>query len=336
MFLPWCSSLCFALLLSSFQTGLAKENFLKYGRKRYDPDRKALPYKTILVDHSGHGDFSSVQSAIDSIPEENKNWVRVYIRAGTYREKVNIPSKKPFIILKGEGKRRTQIVWDDHDSTLQSPTFTSSADNIVVRSVAFVNSYNFPHNNNPRMPAVAAMVTGDKTAFYQCRFAGLQDTLWDEAGRHYFKDCSIQGAVDFIFGSGQSIYEDCSIQVLEEGGVITAQGRRNPDDTNGFVFKGCTVFGSSSVFLGRPWGSYSRVLFYDSKFSNIVDPKGWDAWNSVGHEDRLTFAEYGNFGPGADTSKRVNWSKKLSPQGLEELSSISFINADNWIEEQPI
>jgi hypothetical protein len=69
------------------------------------------------------------------------------------------------------------------------------------------NSYNFPHDNNPRLPAVAAMITGDKTAFYQCGFAGVQDTLWDEAGRHYFKRCTIQGAVDFIFGSGQSIYE---------------------------------------------------------------------------------------------------------------------------------
>ncbi|RQP01965.1 hypothetical protein POPTR_017G054700v4 [Populus trichocarpa] len=269
------------------------------------------------------------------MPSDNKNWVCIHVRAGTYREKVKIPYNKPYIILRGEGKRRTKIVWDDHFSTAQSPTFVSLADNIVVRSITFVNSYNFPHDNNPRLPAVAAMITGDKTAFYQCGFAGVQDTLWDEAGRHYFKRCTIQGAVDFIFGSGQSIYEGCSIQVLE-GGFITAQGRTNPSDANGFVFKGCNVFGKSSVYLGRPWRGYSRVLFYKSNFSNIVDPEGWNAWNFVGHENHITFAEYGNFGPGAEISKRVSWANKLSPQSLEELTSMSFINAENWIEKQPI
>lgn len=51
------------------------------------------------------------------------------------------------------------------------------------------------------------MIAGDKSAFYRCGFAGYQDTLWDDQGRHYFDHCSIQGAVDFIFGMGQSIYE---------------------------------------------------------------------------------------------------------------------------------
>ena len=51
------------------------------------------------------------------------------------------------------------------------------------------------------------MVTGDKTRFIRCGFFGLQDTLWDDQGRHYYQRCTIQGAVDFIFGSGQSIFE---------------------------------------------------------------------------------------------------------------------------------
>ncbi|KAJ6734482.1 ACYL-COA THIOESTER HYDROLASE YBHC-RELATED [Salix purpurea] len=305
-----------------FKLGLANNNLQKYG-KGYDPYRKTLPNRTLLVDKSGHGNFSSIQSAIDSIPSENKNWVCIHIRAGTYREKVKIPYNKPYIILKGEGKRRTKIVWDDHFSTAQSPTFASLADNIVVRSINFVNSYNFPHNNSPRLPAVAAMITGDRTAFYKCGFAGVQDTLWDEAGRHYFKRCTIQGAVDFIFGSGQSIYEGCSIQVLE-GGFITAQGRTNPNDANGFVFKGCNVFGNSPVYLGRPWRGYSRVLFYKSNFSNIVDPKGWNAWDFVGHENHIAFAEYGNFGPGADTSRRVSWANKLNPSNIGRINQHVF------------
>ena len=62
-------------------------------------------------------------------------------------------------------------------------------------------------NQNPRAPAVAAMVSGDKTKFLRCGFYGLQDTLWDDHGRHYYYNCTIEGAVDFIFGGGQSIFE---------------------------------------------------------------------------------------------------------------------------------
>lgn len=71
------------------------------------------------------------------------------------------------------------------------------------------NDYNLPaaRNSNPRKQAVAAMISGDKASFYNCGFYGIQDTLWDVEGRHYFKNCFIQGAVDFIFGAGQSLYE---------------------------------------------------------------------------------------------------------------------------------
>ena len=64
------------------------------------------------------------------------------------------------------------------------------------------------------VPAVAAMVSGDKTYFYSVGFYGFQDTLWDDQGRHYYKNCLIQGAVDFIFGAGQSIYEVIIVMVL--------------------------------------------------------------------------------------------------------------------------
>lgn len=54
-----------------------------------------------------------------------------------FREKVNIPYDKPYIILKGEGKRKTLVEWGDHDSTAQSPTFTAVADNVVVKCMSF-------------------------------------------------------------------------------------------------------------------------------------------------------------------------------------------------------
>lgn len=54
--------------------------------------------------------------------------------------------------------------------------------------------------------AVAMRISGDKAAFHHCHFIGFQDTLCDDRGRHFFKDCYIEGTVDFIFGNGKSLY----------------------------------------------------------------------------------------------------------------------------------
>lgn len=92
----------------------------------------------ITVDQSGHGNFSSIQSAINAIPPNNNRWICISIKAGIYREKVKIPYDRPYIILKGHGKRRTRVIWDDHQSVAESPTFTCVADNIVVKKISFL------------------------------------------------------------------------------------------------------------------------------------------------------------------------------------------------------
>ncbi|KAL2347812.1 hypothetical protein Fmac_001812 [Flemingia macrophylla] len=265
MLLHWCCIVCFFLLVGLRVEVANAKIYRKVGQKN-------LPYRSIVVDPSGRGNFSTIQSAIDSVPSNNKYWVSIKVMAGTYREKVKIPDDKPYIILKGEAKRRTVVEWGDHDNTSQSPTFTSMADNIFVKSMSF-------------------------------------------------RRCSIS-----VIGGA-----------LDPGlpGFITAQGRTSPDDENGFVFKDCNVFGNGTTYLGRPWRSYARVLFYQTNMSNIVQPSGWNAWNFAGHEGNITFAEYGNFGTGSDTSKRVNWTKKLDLETIENMTSTKFVDSDGWLQNLP-
>jgi len=42
-------------------------------------------WKTIVVDQSGHGDFTTVQSAVNSVPDGNRDWVRIHVKRGTYK-----------------------------------------------------------------------------------------------------------------------------------------------------------------------------------------------------------------------------------------------------------
>ncbi|KAL2507096.1 putative pectinesterase 29 [Forsythia ovata] len=304
--------------------------------------RKSVVYRTIYVDPSSKGNFKTIQSAIDSVPSNNNNWICIYIKAGVYREAVKIPYDKPFIFLKGAGKWKTYVVWDNHESIATSATFTCDADNIIVKSMTFTNSYNRSPggSGNPMRTALAAKISGDKSSFYRCGFLGLQDTLWDVQGRHYFKLCSIQGAVDFIFGSGQSIYERCTISVIASSlkgsvGFITAQSRTSPNETNGFVFKDCKIVGNGQTFLGRAWRDYARVIFYNTSMSGIVVSQGWSSWGVPnGDENQLTFGEYYCRGPGSNTAGRVKWANRLSDDLLNQLTSMSFIDDQGWMSKQ--
>ncbi|XP_047949490.1 probable pectinesterase 29 [Salvia hispanica] len=286
---------------------------------------------TIVVDQSNRGDFTTVQAAINSVPSGNLEWTIINIREGIYREQVIIPYDKPFIILQGTGIQTTIISWNGHGPIDRDATFNSEANNTIARDISFVNSYNTPPkvNTNPMVRAVAARIKGDNSAFYRCGFFGLQDTLWDVEGRHYYERCTIEGAVDFIFGAGQSLFESCAISVaggaLNGPGFITAQRRENPNDTNGFVFKNCIIVGEGKVYLGRPWGKYARVLFYNTQMADIIVPQGWDPWTSVGQENLLTLSEYNSQGPGSNSSMRVGWAKKLSDEEVNKLASVSFI-----------
>ncbi|KAM3199486.1 putative pectinesterase 29 [Capsicum annuum] len=321
--------------------------FIELGNARIISDfqfkQQKFHFPTVYVDQSGHGNFATIQSAIDSVPQNNQNWICIIIKAGQYREQVKIPRENPYIYLKGEEFGKIIVTWDAHDTIATDATFTTEADNTIVESITFINSYNYPpkSNNNPRVVAVAAMISGDKSVFYNCKFLGLQDTLWDVEGRHYFKLCTMEGAVDFIFGNGQSIYEGCLISVNADAldgslGYITAQGRSNPNDKSGFVFKNCDVNGNGQTFLGRPWRDYARVIFYDCNMSSVTTPQGWDAGKFVGKEKQLTFVEENCKGMGSNNSKRVPWKAKLSQQELQQLTSLSFIDDEGWITKQPL
>ena len=55
--------------------------------------------------------------------------------------------------------------------------------------------------------AVALLISADQASFYGCGFYKAQDTLFDDQGRHYFRECFIEGSIDFIFGRSRSLYD---------------------------------------------------------------------------------------------------------------------------------
>ncbi|TVU37468.1 hypothetical protein EJB05_10784, partial [Eragrostis curvula] len=371
----------------------------------------ASVYETITVDWRGRGDFMTVQSAVNSVPDGNREWIRIHVKSGSYWEKVTIPSRKRCILLEGDGLSTTDISFDAHahgsidqimrsrnvssnSPTFRSATFTVLADNFVARNIAFKvrttdtivhahkactdlliigrdpNGYGFvpstPCQHKPRKSkrpnhvdcpnmynaverrkadqAVAALVGGDKSAFYGCAFHGFQDTLCDFEGRHYFRRCLVTGVVDFVFGYGQSVYDGCVLaSVMPPGphpqpGWVTAHARDGETSPGGLVFQGGAVVGTTGggrTYLGRAWNRFATVVFYRTRMGGAVVPQGWQAWNAGRDVSHVTFAEVGCVGPGAEMTGRVGWEKHLSEEEVQRFVDIKFIDDDGWLSKQP-
>ncbi|EFH56650.1 pectinesterase family protein [Arabidopsis lyrata subsp. lyrata] len=286
----------------------------------------------IRVDQSGKGDFSKIQEAIESIPPNlnNSQLYYIWVKPGIYREKVVIPADKPYITLSGTQASNTFLIWSDGGDILESPTLTIFATDFVCRFLTIQNKLGTAGR------AVALRVAADKAAFYGCVITSYQDTLLDDNGNHYFKNCYIEGATDFICGSASSLYERCHLHSLSPTkGSITAQMRTSATEKSGFIFLGCKLTGSSSTYLGRPWGPYSRVIFAYSFFSNVVAPRGWNQWGDSTKENTVYYGEYKCYGPGADRGQRVKWSKQLSDDEATVFLSKDFIGGKDWLRPAP-
>ncbi|KAL5705988.1 putative pectinesterase 67 [Ranunculus cassubicifolius] len=296
--------------------------------------------RTIKVDIEGGGDFKSVQEAVNAVPDGNTEWIIIHVRKGIYKEKVHIPKEKEYIFMRGNGKGKTKIVWGacTTNNNTDSATLLVEADNFIAFGISFKNDANIglPSDIQNDRQSVAALVGGDKNAFYHCAFYSSHNTLFDYKGRHFYDDCYIQGSIDFIFGRARSIYHGCEIFVVSDdrveiGGSITAQSRESAEEKSGFVFLDGRVYGIGGVYLGRAKGAYSRVIFAKTYLSKTIVPQGWTNWSYHGSDDNLFQAEYKCYGPGSDSGHRAPWTLQLDDNQVAPFITIDFIDGKEWL-----
>ena len=294
----------------------------------------------IVVSGDGHGDYMTVQEAINACPDySHKEITHILIRKGIYEEMVNIPHTKFRLHIKGEDADETVITcgkyarqnWPGRDfavGTSGSASIYIHASYITFEDLTFENSAG---EGKEIGQAVAVFTDGDFLFFKGCRFLGNQDTLYTYGRygkfggikRNYFLDCYIEGTTDFIFGTSIAYFENCTIHSKKNSYVTAAstlQGQKY-----GYVFKDCTLTaepGIDKVYLGRPWGAYAKTVFIHCNLGPHIVPEGWHDWEKEGKPDTKKnsyYAEYDNYGPGA-AGPRVKWSKKLNARKAAEYS----------------
>ncbi|XP_057815326.2 pectinesterase [Cryptomeria japonica] len=299
---------------------------------------------------SKDGPLRSIQKAVDSAPDDSEQRFVIYIKGGVYEETVKIPPKKVNVMFVGDGIDKTVITESKSVPSLPAPittygsaTVAVNADGFMARDITFQNSAGAGKNQ-----AVALRVDGDLSAFHNCAILGNQDTLYTHSLRQFYKNCRIEGTIDFIFGNSAAIFENCLILVrprLKIGWTnpVTAQGRTDPAQSTGLVFQNCSINGTEEytrdfhenptkckAYLGRPWKMYSRAIFMNSFLGEIISAEGWFPWNGQFALDTLYYGEYHNYGPGADLSGRVSWSSQVPEENVGIYSVQSFIQGDEW------
>jgi pectinesterase len=292
----------------------------------------------IVVAPDGSGQFKTIQAAIDSIPDNNAEWRVIVIKPGTYRERLVINERKTFVILRGEDKEvaRTLLTFnryagmDDPDApgkklgTNGSESVLIQADNFTAENITFENS------SGAVAQAVAVRAMGDKQIFRNCRFLGWQDTLWVDGKRMYFKDCYVEGRIDFIFGRSTAVFEKCHIHATD-GGCITASST-DPETPFGLVFLKCKITcAEDKTYLGSPWDKGGATAFIECVLGENLRPEGWREWRGTEHHKTARFVEYRNIGPGADTRKRPAWTRQLTDEEAKNYTVANILSGeDRW------
>lgn len=293
---------------------------------------KASNYDFVVAT-DGSGDFKTIQEAINSVPDFRKITTNIYIKNGIYKEKIIVPSTKTGIRLIGENCDKTIITYDDYASkknvfgeemgTSSSSSFFIFAEDFTAQNITFENSAGRVGQ------AVAVRIEGDKVSFYNCRFLGNQDTLYPhgENSRQYYKNCYIEGTVDFIFGWSTAVFDNCEIFSKSKGYITAASTLK--ETPYGFVFLNCKISGDTperSIYLGRPWRPYAKTVFLNCQMDNTIKTEGWHNWNKKDAEKTAFYAEYMNYGAGFTPQKRVTWSKQLTKEEAQQYTLENIFN----------
>ncbi|KAG9454138.1 hypothetical protein H6P81_007042 [Aristolochia fimbriata] len=273
----------------------------------------------VVVAKDGSGKYKTIQEAVDAAPEKSSSRYVIYVKKGTYKEQVQVGKNKKNIMLVGDGMDSTIITGSlnvvDGSTTFNSATLAAVGERFIAQDLCIQNTA-----GPAKHQAVALRVGADMSVINRCKLDAFQDTLYTHSLRQFYRDCFVTGTVDFIFGNAAVVFQNCKLVARKpmdnQGNMVTAQGRTDPNQNTGTSIQKCDVIPSADLvpvkgkiksFLGRPWKEYSRTVYMQSFIDDHIDPSGWSPWTGDFALKTLYYGEYSNRGPGAGTSKRVNW-----------------------------
>ncbi|MFK7949727.1 MAG: pectinesterase family protein [Saprospiraceae bacterium] len=288
----------------------------------------------ITVAKDGTGDFTSIQAALNATKSFPDKHITIFIKNGTYTEKVRVYAWNTNLSIIGESQKNTIITFDDYfqkvdkgrNSTFHTSTFSVEADDVILKNLTIINSAGKDNHQ-----AVALTVSGNRCTIENCTIKGNQDTLYltGENSKQYFKNCYIDGTTDFIFGNATVLFKSCIIH-SKSNSYITAAST-TASQKHGFVFKNCELTADKNVdkvYLGRPWRKFAKTVFINCKYGQHIVPEGWKEWSN---KDDLATTFYAEFTT-ENIENRVSWSQQLTKRQADFYTKNNILG--NWEKPQ--
>ena len=271
----------------------------------------------------------------------------LFIEKGIYNEKIKI-SKNDITII-GEDVDNTIIQNMDYSPKIHSDnkeyitfrtwTLMVASDNVTIKNITIKN-LSIPATKYGQ--AVALHVLGNNFKLFDSKLLGDQDTLFcgplpinlqeryigflpedermNKLSLQYYENVYIEGGIDFIFGSGTSIFNKCHFHsITDDHGYFFAPSHEASQEY-GFTCFDCTFSGikEHTMHLARPWRDYGKVTLLNSTIlNNVISPDGWNRWNNT---ERYKTARFEEYNTNIDTSSFVSWSKHLTNEEASKYS----------------
>ncbi|MFZ6757423.1 pectinesterase family protein [Undibacterium sp. Ji50W] len=316
----------------------------------------------VTVGGTGAGHYTTIQAAVEALPS---NGGEIDVTAGTYTEQVTIT--KPNVRLIGQGAHATSTIitqsyWAQKSNGSGGTVGDKGSSTVIVTGAGFFannitiqNTYT--QDGHTETQALALFLASDKSVLRNVHLIGRQDTLYVGSlgcssttctpARSYFYGVTIEGNVDFIFGDGAAVFDNCVIVADQHGSLggevtITAQNRHFTNYLSGYVFYNSTISsnpqtGLTAAYLGRPWGALASNIFINTNIQAPINAAGMIEFTpgSTNNLPTSYFAEYGSSGPGAagfTAKKREKYTVYLTSSQTTQYQPNNFLaGSDAWV-----
>jgi len=259
--------------------------------------QSAAKAKAIIVSLDGKGDFKSIQEAINTLPDSSATPRFIHIKPGIYHEKIMLT--KHNIVFEGEDRNTTIITSDiardewrcDHPDDWGVATMNINANDITLKNLTIANDYGFNFKEDRIVACASDSVTHKKTITrfghqmalrtitatrlkaVNCHFrafAGDTVSPWNvQNGLFFFKDCVMEGGVDFYCPRGWAWAERCRFISNTGPASIWHDGSANADSKT--VLMNCSFEGYDGFNLGRYHRDAQFYLINCQFASNMAD-----------------------------------------------------------------
>lgn len=211
----------------------------------------------------------------------------------------------------------------------------STPSNVYGQAVSLhVSGNRFLCENSIIESAQDTLFTGPLPDDLISRYTGFHKDfiLTNNESHQVYNKCTIIGDVDYIFGCGTVLFNECDLITINNNSnnpaFICAPSHKK-ELPYGYLFYKCNMITNKKAFLARPWRDYGCAAFIENKLDENILDEGFNKWNDTNRDKTARFYEYGNY----NTDKRVTWINKFSKDESNDYlkNFLEYINYNKWV-----